>query len=167
MFRNTRQYLSLSQFSRLSSFSSRYITLGRATTIGTKYFLENGQISLRQTLKGKRGQSLEINPLILSSPLHFHSNKEILDTLYSGTILKQGINCLYVYSRNEKGQIWYTNAIKSIVEAGVDREGLVTIANVGKVRTKDDLMRILDEAWTVTEQEYIDLVTLEVNLFSK
>ncbi len=161
--KNIRSFIP-SKFSFFTITSIRSITLGRATTIGTKYFLENGHIPFKQTLKGRTGQSqsLEINPLILSSPLHYDSNKETLDTLYQGTILRQGVNCLYVYSRNSRGQMWYTNAIKGIVEAGVDREGLVTIANVGKVRTKDELMKILEEAWTVTDQEYIDLVTLEV-----
>lgn len=140
----------------------RSITNGRATPLGTKYFLEQGNIPLIHTLKRT---GLNIHPLILNTPMHPTSNREGLDSLYQGSVLKFRTNCFHVYSRYSDGKIWYTKAVEELVQSGVDREGLVTIANVGKVSHRDDLMQVLDEAWSVTDQEYIDIITLQVGGF--
>jgi hypothetical protein len=138
---------------------TRNVTTGRATPIGTKYFLEQAKIPMIHTFKKSK---LNIHPLILSSPMHYDANKEGLDSLYEGAVLKFRTNCLYVYSRDSKGKVWYTNAVNDLVEAGVDREGLVTIANIGKVAHRDELIRVLEDAWSLTDQEHIDIITLEV-----
>jgi hypothetical protein len=144
---------------------SRSITNGRATPLGTKYFLEQGNVSMIHSLKNSK---LNIHPLILNTPMHPTSNKEGLDSLYLGSVLKYRINCFHVYSRSTpssgsgSSNVWYTTAVEDLVQTGIDREGLVTIANLGKISHRDELMQVLEEAWTVTDQEYIDIVTLEV-----
>lgn len=137
----------------------RNITNGRATPLGTKYFLEQGKIPMVHTLKSS---SLSIHPLILNMPMHPSSNRKILDSLYQGSILKYRTNCFHVYSRYSDGNIWYTRAVEEVVQSGIDREGLVTIAHVGKISHREELMNVLDEAWSVTDQEYIDIITLQV-----
>jgi hypothetical protein len=148
-----------SQKWNLRQIWSRQITAGRATVIGTKYFLEQAKLPMIHTLKKSK---LNIHPLILHPPMHPEANKEGLDSLYDGAVLKYRTNCLHVYSRDSKGKVWYTKAVQDLVEAGVDREGLVTIANIGKVAHRDELLRVLEEAWSLTDQEFIDVITLEV-----
>ena len=143
----------------LFSFQSRSIIIGRASTLGTKYFLEQRKIPLIHTLKKS---NLYIHPLIISSPLHPETNKENMNDLITGAILNESYNCFHVYSREKTNQIWYTTCVTDLIEQGIDREGLVTIANLGKISNKNELMNVLDEAWTVTDQEFIDIVTLEV-----
>jgi hypothetical protein len=145
-----------------SHLFSRLITTGRATPLGTKYFLEQGNVSMIHSFKNSQ---LNIHPLILNSPMHPASNKEGLDSLYLGSVLKYRINCFHVYSRSTSPSgtnIWYTTAVEELVQTGIDREGLVTIANLGKISHRDELIQVLEEAWSVTDQEYIDIVTLEV-----
>lgn len=115
-----------------------------------------------------KNSKLNIHPLILSSPMHPMSPKEGLDSLYLGSVLKYRINCFHVYSRSVLSpsgnpNIWYTTAVEDLIQTGIDREGLVTIANLGKISHRDELIQVLEEAWSVTDQEYIDIVTLEVS----
>lgn len=138
---------------------SRNIVLGRATSLSTKYYLEQSKIPFIHTLKIS---NLNIHPFIINTPLHQQTNKENINQLYIGTILKYSFNCFYVYSRNNNNK-WYTTCVTNLIEQGIDREGLVTIANLGKIKNKDELMEVLDDAWTVTDQEFIDIVTLEVS----
>jgi hypothetical protein len=138
----------------------RNLVTGRATTVGTKYFLDSSEIHLQHHLKQS---NLYINPIVIGNPFTLQDgHEETLDTLYYGAVMEDRSNCFYVYSNNEAGK-WYSKSVQKLVESGIDREGLVTVANIGSVRDKDDVLRQLEEAWKLTDQEYIDVAMLNVS----
>lgn len=138
------------------------VITGRATTAGTKYFLDSSEIGLQHHLKQS---DLFINPVIVGNPFTLQDgNEETIDTLYYGAVMEDRSNCIYVYSNNDAGT-WHSNSVQKLVESGLDREGLVTIANMGNVHDADEVMRCLEEARRLTGQEHIDIVMLNVSFF--
>lgn len=136
----------------------RLATNGRATSAGTRYFLEQSKLRIHHALKRS---NLYINPIIVGKPMAGVGRIDSMDSLYAGAVIQNRSNCLHVYAATPDGP-WHSHAVKSLIDAGVDREGLVTIADIGSVRTKDDIIRLLDEAWSLTELEYIDIAILQV-----
>lgn len=140
-------------------YSFRNASSGRATKAGTRYFLEQSKLKLHHSLKKSH---LYINPIIVDVPMAGTGQSDEIDTLYIGAVVKNRSNCFHVYANKPEG-VWHSLTVKKLTEAGIDREGLVTIANIGKVRTKDDIIKYLDEAWELTQQEYIDIAIMTVS----
>jgi hypothetical protein len=140
----------------------RNVSTGRASKAGTRYFLEQSKLKLHHSLKRS---NLYINPIIVDVPIAGTGQSDEIDTLYCGAVVKNRSNCFHVYANKPEGA-WHSLAVKKLTEAGIDREGLVTIANIGSVRTKDDIIKYLDEAWELTQQEYIDVAIMTVTICS-
>jgi len=137
----------------------RNLVTGRASTKGTKYFLESSDIRLQHHLKQS---NLYINPMIIGNPFTLQDgHEEAIDTLYYGAVMEDRSNCFYVYSNNDDGT-WYTKIVERMVEDGLDRESLVTVANIGSVRHPDEVLQRLEEARQLTDQESIDIAMLNV-----
>jgi hypothetical protein len=133
--------------------------LRRATSIGTKYFLENSNIQLQHNLQKS---NLFINPIVIGNPFTLQNGyDETCDALYYGAVMEDRCNCFYVYSNNEAG-VWHSKSMSKLVESGIDRESLVTVANMGNVRNRDDVMQQLENAKKLTDQEFIDIAMLNV-----
>ena len=92
---------------------------------------------------------------------------ETMDAMLFGAVREDRCNCLSVFSNNnddperQTGQ-WYSKSVESLVESGLDREGIVTIANLGNVSIREDVERTLDDALRLTDQEYLDFAMLKV-----
>jgi hypothetical protein len=137
----------------------RCLVTGRATTVGTKYFLDSSEIQLQHHLKQS---NLYINPVLIGNPFTLQDGQDDnLDNLYYGAVMEDRSNCIYVYSNNDAGT-WHSKTVGKLVETGLDREGLVTVANLGTVTTREEVLHRLEEATKLTDQECIDVAMLNV-----
>ena len=144
---------------RWNRFSSKTIVTGRATTVGTKYFLDISNIHLQHQLRS----GLYVNPVSIGYPFTLRNGQEdMIDNIYYGAVMEDRCNCICVYSNNDDDGKWYSNSVEKLIESGLDREGIVTVANLGNVSDRDQVMQQLDDARRLTHQEYVDIIMLNV-----
>lgn len=134
---------------------------GRATKEATLKFVSKSKLKLYHQFSQS---GLFINPVIHGSPRTYVSDEEDLQNA-AIALLQNRSNCLVIYDHNrDNGKPWHLNDIDQLIcpEAGVRREEVVVIANLGRAPNALELYRRLAEASRLTHIDFIDIAIFEV-----
>jgi hypothetical protein len=138
---------------------NRSLITGRATIQDTKLFVESSGVAIPHVLSYSK---LHVNPVIHGPPNGVYGCDSGTDFLISAAIFQNGSNCICVYSKGKHG-VWYTNTLNDSLTDGVTRSQIVTIAYIGQIFSTKELIAAIDDAWTKSQLEYIDVIVLQVN----
>lgn len=162
-----------------SSSSSRLRWKGRATSEGTKTFLQESNLALFHKFEKS---SLFINPIVHGAPLFFKpiEEPEYYRALALQAVLVNRSNCIVAYRHHHKTASSPFNLSSSAIansepyslpgiadvsaesDGAITREQLVLVAHLGLPSTKEDIFLRLESAKAQCFVEHFDFALFEV-----
>lgn len=143
------------------------ITRGRATTVGTRKFVERANLSLFHCFD-KTG--LYISPVMHGPPRNYQvEDKEYFEALMHKSIVDNKSNCVVVYNESTGGsKTWHATGMNRLLseENSLNRSEVVTVANLGVAATDKLMRQRLATARELTGLEHIDMAIFEVHKLS-
>jgi hypothetical protein len=142
----------------------RYYAHGKASSVGTKSFLEKAQSPLHHRFH--RSQ-LFISPFIFGPPRFLNLKNDPsfnAKNALQKCVLQNHSNCVYIYNNDPVTGIWHcNNAIDELIhKTKVERENLVLIADFGLNHSGDNVVNQFIEVKKLCHITNIDIVILKV-----
>ena len=138
---------------------------GKATPEGTKRFTETSKLPLYHVFANS---NLTVNPIIVGPPKD--ANGEFMEANHSikHCILQNRSNCVFVsnFEINPNGnhKVWWTTEVNQLLQNGmVQRDEIVTVANLGTVTDRDEIVERIVLTSELCGLEELDAVVIKID----